>query len=469
MGGLYSAAWNTIWGHHRNLQLAMRSRPAFSILRLREPAVRDSLLRLMLLSFLLQVITIGVFRQYKTRSGDDHFAFGWEMGRIARSIAQGEGFSNPYGGRTGPSAWEPPVYPYIMARAFKLFGVYSTASAWALLTFNSLLSALTVIPVYLIAHRQFGERIALWSTRTWALLPWFWYWSVHWLWDTTLTPLILSLIFLVALELEEWPGLRGWILLGTLWGLGALTNPSMLAFLPFCGLWIWRRRYKQGLPSLAGVVVSSAIFFLVLSPWLIRNYEVFGRFVFVRDDFGFQVRLGNWKNADGMLMAYLQPSQNKLELEKFQRRGELAYSADCKREAAEWIRQNPGRFAIVSLKRMFYYWNGLPRETDSTLPVDFRTSFFLATSVVALWGLGRALRQKRPGAWLFAGLVLTYPTVYYFVFPQTRYRHPIEPELLILAVFLIAEACGQSEKPQSGERLQPMAQAMGRPEEEPAP
>jgi uncharacterized membrane protein YfhO len=65
---------------------------------------------------------------------------------------------------------------------------------------------------------------------------------------------------------------------------------------------------------------------------------------------------------------------------------------------------------------------------------------FLASSVLAIWGLGRALRQKRPGAWLFAGLILTYPTVYYFVFPHARYRHPLEPELFILMVFLLCEA-----------------------------
>ena len=82
---------------------------------------------------------------------------------------------------------------------------------------------------------------------------------------------------------------------------------------------------------------------------------------------------------------------------------------------------------------------GLPATLLS--PWDFRSSLFLASSVLALWGLGRALRQKRLGAWLFGGLVLTYPTVYYFVFPRlrTRYRHPIEPELLILAVFLFCE------------------------------
>jgi 4-amino-4-deoxy-L-arabinose transferase-like glycosyltransferase len=403
------------------------------------PAVRKTLLRLMLLSFVLQVACIGIFRQYKTRTEDDHFGFGWEMGRIARSIALGQGFSNPYGGNTGPTAWEPPPYPYLMGGVFKIFGIYTVASAWVLLIFNSLLSALTCTPVYLIAERTFGARVALWSARVWALLPYVWYWSIHWPWDTTLSPLILSLIFLVTLEMQEWPGLRGWIVFGGLWGIGALTNPSMLSFLPFCGLWVWWQRYKAGLPSLAGVALSSAVFFVVLSPWVIRNYEVFGRFVLVRDDFGLQLRLGNWKGADGIYLFYLAPSKNQLEFDKFQRMGEFAYAEDCKRLALEWIREDPRRFAIVSLKRFIYFWDGVPRETNSRVPVDFRNPPFFATSVLGIWGAIRALRQKRPAAWLFAGLLLTYPTIYYFVFPYARYRHVIEPELFILGVFVLSE------------------------------
>ena len=394
------------------------------------------------LSFLLQIAAIGVLHQYRTRPGNDHFDFGWEMGRIGRSIALGQGFSSPYDGDTGPTAWEPPLYPFLIGGVFKIFGVYTRASAWVLLSLNSAFATLTCIPIFLIAQRTVGRSVARWSAFAWGLNPYVWYWSVHWIWDTTFTPFILTCIFLLALELTDWPGWQGWALFGALYGIGALANPTMLAFLPFCGLWIWGERHQRGLRSIGGIVVASIVFWVALSPWLVRNYGVFGRFVFVRDDFGLQFRLGNWKGADGMLLAYLQPNLNRGELEKFQQMGELAYGEACKREAFTWVRENPGRFVVISLKRMFYYWNGVPRATSSMSPVDFRTSGFLATSVLALWGLGRALRQKRPGAWLFAWLVLTYPTVYYFVFPHARYRHPIEPELVILVVFVISEAVG---------------------------
>jgi len=406
----------------------------------RRPGFPAFFVWLLPLSFVLQIACIGLFHQYRVRPGNDNFEFGWEMGRVARSIALGQGFSNPYEGNTGPTAWEPPLYPYLMGGVFELFGIYTRTSAWVLLSVNSLFATLTCIPIYLIAGKTFGERVARWSAIAWALCPYIWYWSIHWIWDTTLTPFVLACIFLLALELREWPGWQGWALFGALYGIGALANPTMLAFLPFCGLWIWRKRYRNGLPSFGGVVISSLVFFAAISPWVIRNYEVFGRFVFLRDDFGLQFRLGNWKGADGMLMAYLQPNLNRGELEKFQSTGEVAYAEGCKREAFEWVGENPARFVVISLKRFFYYWNGVPRPTNSTAPVDFRTSAFLATSVLALWGMGRALRKKVPGAWLFAGLIVTYPAVYYFVYPHARYRHPIEPELTILIVYLICEA-----------------------------
>jgi hypothetical protein len=93
----------------------------------------------------------------------------------------------------------------------------------------------------------------------------------------------------------------------------------------------------------------------------------------------------------------------------------------------------------LSVKRLVYFWAGAPRA-DSRWVVAGKTSLFLASSVLMFWGLGRALRLHKPGAWLFFWLMLLYPLVYYVVFAQPRYRHPIEPEILILAAFLISEA-----------------------------
>jgi len=50
------------------------------------------------------------------------------------------------------------------------------------------------------------------------------------------------------------------------------------------------------------------------------------------------------------------------------------------------------------------------------------------------------LRRRKPGAWLFFWLILSYPLIYYAVFALPRYRQPIEPELLILMVYIILEA-----------------------------
>src|SRR6185437_11663097 len=93
---------------------------------------------IVLIALLLRLLVITAGHTYRITPRRDHFQFGWEMGRIARSLATGQGFSSPTDLYTGPSAWAPPVYPYILAGVFKLFGVYSNLSGWVILTFNSI-------------------------------------------------------------------------------------------------------------------------------------------------------------------------------------------------------------------------------------------------------------------------------------------------------------------------------------------
>lgn len=95
---------------------------------------------------------------------------------------------------------------------------------------------------------------------------------------------------------------------------------------------------------------------------------------------------------------------------------------------------------MLCFRRFIYFWASPPKPTQPAWLEPVKQSLFLASSILALWGLVLALKQSRPGVWLLFWLVLLYPAVYYAVYAIPRYRHPIEPELVILCVFLIVEA-----------------------------
>ena len=204
---------------------------------------------------------------------------------------------------------------------------------------------------------------------------------------------------------------------------------------------------------LAGIALASAIFFACVTPWLIRNHSTFGRFIFVRDNFGAELRMGNGPGADGTWMEYLHPTQNVFALHQYQSLGELDYVALRKSQAVAFIKADYSRFAALCLKRFVYFWAGPPKATQPPWLSEVKNSAFLASSILMFWGLGRALRLRKPGARLFFWLILLCPAVYYIVFPAPRYRHPIEPEMTILCVFLITEAIKGEEKAPSVRNL----------------
>ena len=383
---------------------------------------------------------IVVGHTYKFKAADNNFGFGWEMGRIGASLVSGHGFSNPFGAQTGPTAWEPPLYPYLIALVFRVFGIYSRASAFVLLSLNSFFSALTCVPIFLMARRIFSLRVAMWSAWAWALLPNVMFWCTRWVWETSLSALLLALIFWLTLTMEERDGWSPWIAFGLLWGVAALNSTSLLSLLPAAGVWAWFRRARRGKRSLGGVVLASMFFFACIAPWLVRNYETFGKFIFIRDNFGAELRLGNGPGADGTWMEYLHPTQDVYAMRQYQAMGELTYIAMRKKEATDFIRADYARFLQLCGKRFVYFWAGPPKATDPPWMNEVKNSLFLASSVLTFWGLGRALRRHIRGVWLLAWLIVLYPVIYYVVFPSPRYRVPIEPEMAILCVFVISEA-----------------------------
>ncbi len=402
--------------------------------------IRTSSFWMVAIALFLRVGWIIAGHTYKFKPIDNNFGFGWEMGRIGAAIAAGRGFSDPFGVPSGPTAWEPPLYPYLVAGVFKIFGIYSLSSAFVLLTINSIFSALTCIPIFLIARRIFSEKVAVGAAWTWALLPYVMYWCTRWVWETSLSALLVAAIFWLALTLEERDGVTPWIEFGLLWGIAVLNSTVLVAFLPASGLWAWYHRARRGRKSLAGIALASVIFVACITPWVARNYETFHKFIFVRDNFGAELRLGNGKGADGTWMQYLHPTQDEYAMRQYISMGEISYIAMRGRQAWDYIEADYPRFAVLCVKRFVYYWAGPPRLALIWWLAEAKNSLFLASSVLMFWGLGRALRQHRPGAWLLFWLILLYPAVYYVVYPNQRYRHPIEPEMTILGIYVLTEA-----------------------------
>lgn len=420
--------------------------PKAGMLRKIWSRIRTSFFWIFTIALLLRVGWVILGHTYKFKAADANFSFGWEMGRIAGSLASGHGFGSPFVPGNGPTAWEPPLYPYLTAGVFLLFGIYSKTSAFVLLCLNSVFSALTCIPIFLIARRIFSEKVAVGSAWAWALLPNVMFWCVRWVWETSLSALLVAIIFWLALTLEDRGGWQPWFQFGVLWGIAALNSTSLLSFLPGAGFWAWYRRAQRGKRSLAGVVLASVVFFACITPWLIRNYQTFGKFIFIRDNFGAELRLGNGPGADGTWMEYLHPAQDLFALHQYEAMGELAYIALRKQQALDYIRADYPRFVRLCLKRFVYYWAGPPKATEPWWLNPAKNSLFLASSVLTFWGLGRTLRQRRPGASLLFWLILLYPAVYYVVFSALRYRQPIEPEMTILCVFLVTEASKKADK-----------------------
>jgi 4-amino-4-deoxy-L-arabinose transferase-like glycosyltransferase len=308
-----------------------------------------SILFIVLVALLLRLAVIGIGHTYRITPRRDHFQFGWEMGRIARSIASGQGFSSPTDLPTGPSAWAPPVYPYILAGVFKLFGIYTAASAWVILTFNSIFAALTCLTLYHVAEKIYGVAVARATAWAWAVFPYFLYWPTRVVWETSFTTFLLSLALLLTLRMaEQPPPLRIWLFFGALWGLIILTNTAVVSLMLCCLIWLWFRAPRSSRQGLLLCVLTAT---LVVTPWLLRNYHEFGRFLFVRDNLPLEMYEANNGESEGLWTRAEHPGNDPEAMRRFQELGEIRFMDEKKAEVQQFIREHPGTFLWFTVKR----------------------------------------------------------------------------------------------------------------------
>jgi 4-amino-4-deoxy-L-arabinose transferase-like glycosyltransferase len=376
----------------------------------------------------------------------DHFKFGFETGRIARSLAQGEGFSSPLFEKSGPTAWMTPVYPLIVAGFFKIFGVYTKSALFAILSFQALISSLTCIPIFFFARNSFPPNVGKWAAWTWALFPYAVYFPMDRIWETWLATLLFSLLFLVSQKLEDEDRTSAWVGAGLLWGLTALTSAALIAVLPFLQANVSYRRHRCARPWLVPNLALGLAFVAAISPWFIRNYRVFHALIPFRDNMGLVLRLGGKGANDDWKQSQFGPWLNDSEAAEFHRDGEIKYFATKKAQAVDFIKQHPEVYAWRTLRRIVFVWTGYWSLDKDYLARDeaqwdpWNIPFCSAFTILALIGLRKAWRQNRDAAVPYAILMVVFPMIYYITAPELYYRRPLDPMMVVLSVYALTPA-----------------------------
>jgi hypothetical protein len=426
----------------------------------------------------LRLACIVIGHTYRIRVPWDHFGFGWEMGRIARSLALGQGYANPFNGPSGPTAWTPPLYPLLMAASFKMFGIYTNAAAFFLLACNSVFSAAIAPAVYEIAARcfdahgiarrgsKYAQPVALWSAWMWAAYPAALQYAIHWIWEMSLTTCLFTWSLVIALRLRarvQGSGSRVqgsavdgkgtldpepstlnpllWSVFGLLWGLIALSNASLLLCLPAAIVWIvWPRlrNPRTLLLPVAGAALACVIFAAVMAPWVVRNERVLHAFIPTRSNLGIEFYDSTLAGNDAYPWGTTLPLwPGDPEFRQFVRMGEVPFARMRQQQAEAAIRAHPGRFLRFTRDRFLFFWDDTPHADEKHFGQEFlRNLSYAFLSVCGLLGLGLALKRRVPGAWLMALAFLLVPLPYYLITVQARFRHPIEPLIAVLAVYL---------------------------------
>ena len=89
---------------------------------------------------------------------------------------------------------------------------------------------------------------------------------------------------------------------------------------------------------------------LVLSPWIVRNYLVFHRFVPVSDAAGFALYVGNNPKATILINETPDPQFPP-------GMSEIDRGYYVRKFALKFIVANPRRFVQLALQRLYYYWS----------------------------------------------------------------------------------------------------------------
>ncbi len=273
--------------------------------------------RILWISVFLLLLSIAVRSNYPDPTYRNQ-KFAYEYGNIAEAVINGKGFSNPFPCETGPTAWMPPFYVYLIATVFKVCGVKSLLSLWILMLIKLMGMSTSLFFLLRIADQGKYGNFRVWLVPLFLIYVFAYRWQffeeLHDIWLTLLLTcwLVYSLTSLATSSFR-----RGGTSLLLLSFVIPLANPALgLSLLSILLIWILIPRSdatprrennspegRRGGPHRRAriLLAALAIFACSVSLWTARNYVVFGRFIPLKSNFWFDFYQANYLVSDGIV------------------------------------------------------------------------------------------------------------------------------------------------------------------------
>ncbi len=369
---------------------------------------RKILLILFLLAFFLRLGFILTL--------ENHFYFDdeYEYYRMIKNFLSGKGLI----AGEHIKGFRPPVYPLIASVFY-----YLNLNLWGIRIFQVIISALTVVVIYLTAKKVFSVTTGIVAGIIAAFYPFFIFYNGFLLTESLFIFLaVVSIYLLVSLDDSPISCIKAGIVLG----ITGLCKPTMQAYLPFVFLLIVFS--KEALALRAKKVFLILLFFsLTVSPWIIRNYIVFNKFIPGTTMGGYVFWEGNNPQSDGGPCHYF--PENIMQVEETAR-DRLLYKMTF-----NVIKENPHRFLWLLQNKFKRFWNVIPNASDFKNPLYKAISIMSFGLLIPFFILGFLVSINNRKAHFMHVLIIFF-TVFHMVFlASIRYRVAIEPFYIIFASY----------------------------------
>lgn len=383
----------------------------------------------MLLAYLaIGVVTTlaGLAIQHKVGMSPDYGdPDGW--GKRGFWMAEGKGLVDANG---SPSAMRGPVPPMIYAASAWLFGI----NYKVLLVTQACFFGLSASLIAAIGQFVFDRwRVSLLAVFMMIGFVPAWPWLCN-IFSEPIFTAVLAAFMLSWLKASEKPAsMWRWVLVGLLLGITALTRPVLYFFVPFVLLdacWRLRLRWRTGFVFLWLMLG----FFVVEGPWLVRNYQAFGKIIPTTSGSSQALHLCTWyQQANWIGNPYQDPKRFPPAGEGFWDLPKPEQDRRFKEMAWENLRTAPVQVLLLIPKRtMMFFFQMKETGWMPTVKSILLNSMLYPTALLGFWLAGPTIRRRLMPCVI---LVLFNAAFYSALQSEYRYSHPIQPYLMLLSSF----------------------------------